>query len=40
MIELISEMGNSKWNSELMINQLFFKEILNDAFTNNEDFFT
>lgn len=40
MIELISGMGNSKWNSELMITQSFFKEILNDAFTNNEDFFT
>ena len=40
MIELIAGMGNSKWNSELMVNQSFFKNILNSAFNNNDDFYT
>ena len=40
MIELIADMGNSKWNSEQMVNQSFFKNILNSAFNSNDDFYT
>lgn len=39
MIEVLANMGGSKWNAELLSKQGFFKEILNDSFSSEADFY-